>query len=662
MKKLLILSVIIFSAYGISAQVTLYGGWAENATAGENITAPAVVYISSVDSKVYKASAASTANRAIGVVFADAVTDGATQVAFSGIMVWPTTLTVGLNYYLDASTAGAITTTAPANAQLVGRAVAIDKMQLLLPEFKPTTITGNAGTATALATPRAIYGNNFDGSAALTGIIASTYGGTGNGFAKLSGPASTEKTFTLPNASATILTDNAAVTVAQGGTGLTALGTALQQLRVNAGATALEYFTPSAGSGDITNGGNTTGAAVTIGTNDAFGLNLETNNVTRMAITGGASTGGAVTHTDITSKTNAVEDALVLQTNSSGTAANGLGGGMLFQLESSTTDNRDAARIQAAWAIAADATRSSSIIGKYQSSAIEVEAFRFAGNTGTLTINGGSTTFGNAGITTGSTFTLGNSTQTLNLGGSGATGQVNVLNTSTSANGINIYNNANAATSVGGISIGGATNFTAQTSGVRNYMNFDYGFSPTSGSAENNSLVFSGTYNQTGGASGATRRVYDKTTLTAVANYCSFQTDVNTANADAFRQSGASSYNRFSGKTSIGSQTTPTDQLEVTGNLALKAAGNKIKIPTGSNASQGVATLVAGTVTVNTTAVATGDYIWVQLETAGGTVGQISAPTAGIVNGTSFDINSYLSSGLPNTADTSTVHWWITGH
>lgn len=35
-------------------------------------------------------------------------------------------------------------------------------------------------------------------------IITSAYGGTGNGFTKFSGPASTEKTFTLPNASDTI--------------------------------------------------------------------------------------------------------------------------------------------------------------------------------------------------------------------------------------------------------------------------------------------------------------------------------------------------------------------------------------------------------------------------------------------------------------------------
>lgn len=85
----------------------------------------------------------------------------------------------------------------------------------------PTLNQNTTGSAATLTTPRAIYGNNFDGSAPLTQVIASTYGGTGNGFAKLSGPAGSEKTFTLPNASATILTDNAAVSIGQGGTGQT---------------------------------------------------------------------------------------------------------------------------------------------------------------------------------------------------------------------------------------------------------------------------------------------------------------------------------------------------------------------------------------------------------------------------------------------------------
>lgn len=83
----------------------------------------------------------------------------------------------------------------------------------------PTLNQNTTGSAATLTTPRAIYGNDFNGSAALAAIIASTFGGTGNGFTKFSGPATAEKTFTLPNASANVLTDNAAVTVAQGGTG-----------------------------------------------------------------------------------------------------------------------------------------------------------------------------------------------------------------------------------------------------------------------------------------------------------------------------------------------------------------------------------------------------------------------------------------------------------
>lgn len=57
-------------------------------------------------------------------------------------------------------------------------------------------------------------------TAQVANILTSDKGGTANGFTKFSGPSASEKTFALPNASATILTTNAAVTAAQGGTGL----------------------------------------------------------------------------------------------------------------------------------------------------------------------------------------------------------------------------------------------------------------------------------------------------------------------------------------------------------------------------------------------------------------------------------------------------------
>lgn len=95
----------------------------------------------------------------------------------------------------------------------------------------PSTINVNtSGSAATLTTSRNIYGNSFNGSADVTGIIASTFGGTGNGFTAFTGPATTEKIFTLPNASATILTTNAAVTIAQGGTGQTTATAAFDAL------------------------------------------------------------------------------------------------------------------------------------------------------------------------------------------------------------------------------------------------------------------------------------------------------------------------------------------------------------------------------------------------------------------------------------------------
>lgn len=52
-------------------------------------------------------------------------------------------------------------------------------------------------------------------------IIGSAYGGTANGFTKFSGATTAEKTYSLPNASTTILTTASAITVGQGGTGQT---------------------------------------------------------------------------------------------------------------------------------------------------------------------------------------------------------------------------------------------------------------------------------------------------------------------------------------------------------------------------------------------------------------------------------------------------------
>lgn len=122
--------------------------------------------------------------------------------------------------------------------------------------------------------PSSGTGDVSGGSTSTDGELVS-YNGTGGktikeSFAKLSGPASTVKTYTLPNASATILTDAAAVTVAQGGTNATsASGTALDNItgfsstgilaRTGSGTYAQRTITGTASRISLTNGDGVSG-------------------------------------------------------------------------------------------------------------------------------------------------------------------------------------------------------------------------------------------------------------------------------------------------------------------------------------------------------------------------------------------------------------------
>jgi len=132
------------------------------------------------------------------------------------------------------------------------------------------------------------------GTSTITGILGSANGGTANGFTKFSGATTSEKTYTLPNANATILTDNAAVTVAQGGTGratgttayaLIATGTtatgaqqtlasgATTEILVGGGASALPVWTTATGIGAPVRAGSPTLTGVPLSTTAAVDTN-----------------------------------------------------------------------------------------------------------------------------------------------------------------------------------------------------------------------------------------------------------------------------------------------------------------------------------------------------------------------------------------------------
>lgn len=100
-----------------------------------------------------------------------------------------------------------------------------------------------SGSVATLTTPRAIYGNDFDGSAALTQIIASTYGGTGNGFTKFAGATTAEKTYTLPDANATLLYSGG-----DAGTPSALVGTNISGTASGLTAGTVTGFTPASGS------------------------------------------------------------------------------------------------------------------------------------------------------------------------------------------------------------------------------------------------------------------------------------------------------------------------------------------------------------------------------------------------------------------------------
>jgi hypothetical protein len=97
----------------------------------------------------------------------------------------------------------------------------------------------------------------------------------------------------------------------------------------------------------------------------------------------------------------------------------------------------------------------------------------------------------------------------------------------------------------------------------------------------------------------------------------------------------------------------PAEKLTVAGNIAVSSVGNGLKIAEGANAKMGTATLVAGTVTVNTTAVTANSRIFLTAQT----LGTIARPAAVGVTARTAGVAFTITSG--DVADTSTVAWLI---
>jgi len=174
-----------------------------------------------------------------------------------------------------------------------------------------------------------------------TGAQVRTYS-LGNAYLAFAGPTTSLKTITFPNANANVLTDNAAVTIAQGGTGQTTANAALNALlpsqTSNSGKVLSTNGTNSAwisaGVGDLVNGGNATGATVSAGTNDANPFTLKYNNTALITLssTGVTITGNMLANGQYNSANYALTDGatIALSWNNGNVQSVTLGGNRTF--------------------------------------------------------------------------------------------------------------------------------------------------------------------------------------------------------------------------------------------------------------------------------------------------------------------------------------------
>jgi len=319
-------------------------------------------------------------------------------------------------------------------------------------------------------------------------------------------------------------------------------------------------------------------------------------------MTGGASTGGAQTFTNVTATTAAVENVITATSNSTGTTAANFGPRIRLQGESTTTDNQDMGGIGAIWTTATHASRTSAIpiygvnnagaLGEFaRFSGATAPELRIASAVGTP----GTTTYGNAGITVGTSFTLGGSASNVTIGAN--SGQVILQSTINLQDAIRLFQSINGASSVGGINIGSAM-ACVQTSGTRNYITYDLGFAPTSGTAIHNQFSFTGTLNQTGGANGIARGINLAHIMTAVADYRAIEIADNHANAKGIYQTGALTTNNFVGRTTFGDTSVP----DASSALEVKSTTTGLLFPRMTTAQRdAIASATDGLVIYNTT-------------------------------------------------------------
>lgn len=333
----------------------------------------------------------------------------------------------------------------------------------------------------------------------------------------------------------------------------------------------------SGGTGDVHQGGDSYSGDMILGTNDNNLLALQTNGVYRATITSGATTGGEITATNVTTNTNTFSNALTIRTTSTGTPANGFGSSILFQGESSTTNHRDMIRLAAIWETATDASRGSYLgIETVTGAGALIQRFKFT-ESGVLSIGSSSQAlYSNSSITTAAGFTIGASANALTLGGSsGNVSMVSSANSSTAC----LINGTNTTTPCLKL---GNTGYTG-TADTKDMLYINVPYTCASGTGYVNGVVLEPVYNLTGTASGQQNGIKINPTLTSLtaATFVGLYMTHSHANSYGIMQTGTAK-NVFAGKTTFGSTTAPTSLLMLAAGTA-SANTAPLKFTSGTN-------------------------------------------------------------------------------
>lgn len=314
-------------------------------------------------------------------------------------------------------------------------------------------------------------------------------------------------------------------------------------------------------SGFVAVGGNTLGAALTLGTTDAFDVGILRAG-TQVA-TVGATT---IDFTASVSATNTAVDRLIIGTNSTGTAAANFGASILYKLESSTTNDRDAFRLKAIWTTATDASRTSALDVNPVISGAEVNMFRF-GSTGLLVRNtsaANTMTISSGGLSATQTLTLTAAGNQIVIGNS--SGIITIASSATGSASISLD-----ATSPTGTIRTGATTYTSTTL-AKSYMTFQDAYTVASGSGTYTALNINNIFNLTGTASGVQRGIHVNpsfTSLVGTASYRAIDIASNGSNTYGIYQSGSTASNVFAGSVGVGTVGALARTLHVQGTMRL---------------------------------------------------------------------------------------------